>query len=465
MSEAARRVIAPLASLRLTVVLFAMSVFIVFAGTVAQIDKGIWTVVNEYFRCSVAWIDLQIFFPRAWNVPGGFFFPGGWLIGAVLLANILAAHGIRFKIQAVGTRLMAGWLVLAAGGVLTYLIAAGVFNKDIAATEEDAFWRVLLRLGKGGGVAVLLLVGCILVFKKRAGIVLLHSGVVILLLSEIITGLWAVEGRMRIKAGESKNYVENTRSIELAFTDRSDAEFDQVLAVPSKLLSRNEHISDDKLPFDIEVLTFMKNSRLINTTRVGPDTKNPATAGTGLRLVAQPRPEVSGTDASQSIDAPSAYIKLLPKGGGDPLGTYLVSLWLDLSGLPQQSVEVAGTTYDLSMRLARDYKPYSIELIEFRHDKYVGTETPRNFSSLVRVVDEEKNIDRTVTIWMNNPLRYAGETFYQSSFEPGKNLTILQVVRNRGWMLPYLACMIVGVGLAVHLGTQLTQFLRRGMPI
>ncbi len=90
MNSAARRYLAPYASLRLTVVLMAMATFLVFAGTVAQIDKGIWTVVDEYFRCPVAWLDLQIFFPRDWNVPFGFWFPGGWLIGGALFANILA---------------------------------------------------------------------------------------------------------------------------------------------------------------------------------------------------------------------------------------------------------------------------------------------------------------------------------------------------------------------------------------
>ena len=73
----------------------------------------------------------------------------------------------------------------------------------------------------------------------------------------------------------------------------------------------------------------------------------------------------------------------------------------------------------------------------------------------------DKGVDREVTIWMNNPLRYAGEAFYQSSFEPGKKLTILQVVRNDGWMLPYLACMIVGVGMTVQFGSHLLGFLRR----
>jgi len=31
---------------------------------------------------------------------------------------------------------------------------------------------------------------------------------------------------------------------------------------------------------------------------------------------------------------------------------------------------------------------------------------------------------------MNNPLRYHGETFYQSGFKPGDQTTILQIVTN-----------------------------------
>ena len=122
MSSTARRYLAPYASLKLTVVLMAMATFLVFAGTVAQIDKGIWTVVDEYFRCALAWIDLQIFFPRDWDVPGGFWFPGGWLIAGALLVNLLVAHLIRFKVAASGARLLAGVVVLAAGAVLTGLV-------------------------------------------------------------------------------------------------------------------------------------------------------------------------------------------------------------------------------------------------------------------------------------------------------------------------------------------------------
>src|SRR6266446_7342337 len=75
----------PLASLRLTVILFAFALVLVFCGTLAQVDNGVWTVVNKYFRSAAVWIPFQIFFPREFHVGGGFPFPGGWLLGGLLL--------------------------------------------------------------------------------------------------------------------------------------------------------------------------------------------------------------------------------------------------------------------------------------------------------------------------------------------------------------------------------------------
>ena len=95
----------------------------------------------------------------------------------------------------------------------------------------------------------------------------------------------------------------------------------------------------------------------------------------------------------------------------------------------------------------------------------MGTNTPRNYSSDVRLVDPAHNVDRKVHIWMNNPLRYAGETFYQSKFDVDQGsrleMTGLQVVKNAGWMLPYVACMIVATGMLAHFSIVLVRFLRR----
>ena len=105
-----------------------------------------------------------------------------------------------------------------------------------------------------------------------------------------------------------------------------------------------------------------------------------------------------------------------------------------------------------------------------RAEKYLGTETPKDYSLIVHLkkdsFDPAERVDRDgVRIWMNNPLRFEGETFYQSNVgadpitheeTPG-----LQVVTNTGWMIPYVSCMIVGVGLFYQFGNALLRFLRR----
>jgi len=62
---------------------------------------------------------------------------------------------------------------------------------------------------------------------------------------------------------------------------------------------------------------------------------------------------------------------------------------------------------------------------------------------------------------MNQPLRYDGKAFYQASFGKGDTLSILQVVENPGWLLPYISCVLVTLGLLIHFGITLRRFLKR----
>jgi hypothetical protein len=460
-----RDVLAPLASLKLTVVLFALSVFIVFAGTLAQRFYGIWTVVDEIFRCYLTWIELRFFVPASFDISPDvkFPFPGGFLIGALLLINITSAHAIRFKVRAKGGKRLAGLGVLLVGFVLTGMMIKGMFANDLVATEGgshvDAFWPVFWRLMRGGAAAVVLWVGCLLLFEKRAGIVLLHGGIILMLVSEVVTGYWAVEGQMRIPEGETMNYITHNRVAELAITDRSDEDQDHVVVIPRGLLRGEGLIQHASLPFDMRVEKYMINSDLFQGEA---NTENLATAGNGLRIVAREIPEGSGVDSEQRIDLPAVYVTLLKKGTDESLGTYLGATLLSLQEKPiVDNITVDDKEYDMSLRFKRTYKPYTVHLIDFKHDRYVGTQKAKNFSSLVQLQDPGRGVDRKINIWMNNPMRYRGETFYQSSFEPGDQVTILQVVKNVGWMMPYLSCMIVGMGLTAHFGQTLLTFLKK----
>jgi hypothetical protein len=126
-----------------------------------------------------------------------------------------------------------------------------------------------------------------------------------------------------------------------------------------------------------------------------------------------------------------------------------------------QSFTVAGRTYQMALRMKRYYKPYTIALLEFKHDLYQGTDIPKNFSSRIHLSDPARGEDRDVLIHMNAPLRYRGETFYQASFLSGDQASILQVVRNPAAVTPYLACSLVALGLVVQFLTHLFGFAKK----
>jgi hypothetical protein len=79
----------------------------------------------------------------------------------------------------------------------------------------------------------------------------------------------------------------------------------------------------------------------------------------------------------------------------------------------------------------------------------------------VRLQDPAHRVDREVLIYMNNPLRYGGLTFYQAGFENDDRTSILTAVRNPSWLVPYVSCVLMGLGLAIHFGINLIAFVRR----
>jgi hypothetical protein len=447
-------------SLKLTVALLAMSIFLVFAGTLAQVDRGIWTVMSQYFRCWLAHIDPGIFVP-SWNIKWSVPFPGGWMLGTALLVNLVVSHASRIRLQARGGRLVVGSAILAIGMLLTWIVISRVFNADSSEHKVAPSMRVTLQLLQGGGAALILFMGCKILFGRKAGIVLLHAGIVLMMFSELITARTAQEGMMRVGEGQTVNYVESTQEVELAFTDRSNAGYDDVVVIPQSLLVTPGVVSSPELPFDVEIQPghFFKNARLHELRSTD---RNPATQGVGLGYIAEKVGEESGTSSAGTVDLSAAYIGLREKqGGSTKTEVYLVAVELSTGNILQPVVS-GGKTYDVQLRFKRTYKPYEVYLKKFRFERYPGTEKPKDFSSFVRVRDLERGTDRDVRIWMNNPLRYRGDTLYQADWDHATEKgTVLQIVTNQGWMVPYVGCMIVAVGLLGQFLLHLFGFLSR----
>jgi len=256
--------------------------------------------------------------------------------------------------------------------------------------------------------------------------------------------------------GDTKNFSEDPRKIELAVIDLSNPEYDQVTAVPESVLSRGGTIEHKSLPFRIAVRHYYQNSRLQMASEAGGARQPIANKGPGAQVVVKPEARSTGVN---DRDVVTAAVEIFAPEGS--LGTWLVS---DALGAPQ-TFSTGGKTWQLAMRPARYYKPYSVTLQKFTHEKYPGTEIPKNFASNVTLIDPERSVNRNVLIYMNHPLRYRGDTFYQAGFERDDRTTILQVVRNPSFLAPYVACIVVAAGLLVQFGYHLVGFARRSRPV
>lgn len=383
------RLIAFFISLRLTVACLVLGAVLVFAGTIAQVDLGLLKAQNQFFR------SFLIFWGpsgASWKIP---VFPGGYLIGGVMLINLTAAFIARFTFT----------------------------------------WR-------------------------KAGILIIHAGMILLLLGQLLTDMLSRESAMQLFEGESKNYSEDFRETELVLIDKSASESDKVYSIPQSILGRGE-IHDSRLPLAVKVQKYWPNLALVRPGSEAPmAVPSGATAGDLKNLLIIPEAPVTDTDQRNS---PAALVELFD--GSQSLGSFLVS---SLVSMPQ-TVVAGGKPYEVDLRFIRYYHPFQVTLMKATHEKYKGTDIPKNFASRVRVQNPAQNEARETVIYMNNPLRYAGLTFYQYQMSAGEMAqrtgmppsSTFQVVRNPGWLTPYLSCVMVATGLLVQFGSHLLGFLKR----
>src|SRR6202012_1003350 len=154
-----KKIVSFFTSLKLTVVLLAFAIVLVFIGTLAQVDEGLYQAQSHYFR---QWFVVGLHFENR-NIP--LLLPGGYLIGTLLLINLLAAHIYRFQLS-----------------------------------------------------------------RKKIGILLAHTGVILLLVGQLATDMFANESQISFAEGQTRSYSESANHYELAFTSASGAHSEQVVA-------------------------------------------------------------------------------------------------------------------------------------------------------------------------------------------------------------------------------------------
>jgi hypothetical protein len=190
-------------------------------------------------------------------------------------------------------------------------------------------------------------------------------------------------------------------------------------------------------------------------------------------------------------NVPTAVLEFLTPAGS--LGTWVASDWagdealvaavrdgyaqmgagmaqkIIASLVAPQVIEVGGKKFTFTLRPARVIHPFSLTLLKATHTVYPGTDIPKDFRSRVRIDNALTGEKREVEISMNHPLRYGGYTFYQYQMDAGqmaeqagrKPSSVLSVVRNPGWLTPYIGCAMVGAGLVVQFLFHLVGFVSK----
>lgn len=532
-------------SLKITVTMFALGIFIILFGTLAQDEMDLATVKREFFNCWIATIPIDVLFPITLfphDVPYlggvGFYFPGGATIGLILLINLIAAKVTRFSLRARGLQFWGGLIVSLLGTVLVVsVIVAGHTTDGLQGAPPisyDTLWdllkggfvlltlalaayatfgklpklartlvvlaavislwvsglvllggeatrldnpgmRIVWQLLQASIASCVLLAGMWMLFGRRGGNVLIHAGVGLLMVGQFVFGDRQVEQRMGLAEGGTTNLAVIEDELEIVLIDRSDATEDIVHAIPEALLRRvaqtKATIDDSALPAKLRIVRWMPNSQL---SAVKEGDENPATTGTGLQLLAKPIKSVGGAMQDRNIAA--AYVEVIDKQTDQPIETVLLSQQInDIAQLTvgmqkdeYETVTIDGKSYDMAVRFRQERKPFDVFLKDVEKMNYSGTETARDYSSRIVITDRESGETQEGKTWMNNPIRYKGETFYQSRYNkiplPGGGsleTTGLQVVENMGWVIPYVSCMMVFWGMFAHFGGTFMTFAGR----
>ena len=396
----------PLADLRITLTLLSLSMVLIFVATLEQVRVGIRGAQAEFFESLYGiWHYPEQFWGGELLNPLPLPIPGGYLLGGLLILNLIAAFITRFQ------------------------------------------WT-----------------------GKKMGIQLIHLGIIMLLVGQLATQAMQEESRMQINKGESKSYLERFHGVELAFIDVTNPDTEQVVALPQDLLEQGTtHYSKD-LPFKVRILDFGPNCEF----NALPPAKQPSglTAQVNRGVIQTVNLEIlpkSEDFSSEGMNFGYVIFELLD--GSESMGTWAAishpagnHWWAQINpkmgDLAFQPIRQDGKLWGVTLRPEREYLPYSIELLGIANEFYQGTDIPFNFESEI-LLKTEGDQSRRALVYMNTPLRHAGKTFYQYQMNKSADYTVFQVVRNPSWLVPYIACILVSLGLLWQFSFHLARFLNK----
>lgn len=261
---------------------------------------------------------------------------------------------------------------------------------------------------------------------RQSGNVITHAGALLLLVGAFVTATFSDEGAITLKEGASSSVIVDYHARELSVFDGEQllARFDE------NMLNDGEVLKNSALPFDLRVTKAFRDAEVFYCD----DTQKE------VCIRKNPQPSLMDEEARFGLEV--VY--------QDANGAEKTFIAFE-SAVEQPPLIYGDKNYKLELRKEQRELPFMVQLDRFEKTSYPGSDTAKEYESVVTVTDGE--LSWQTAIRMNEPLRYRGYTLYQSSFlqHNGEEYSVLAVVKNAGRSFPYISSLVMCFGLLVHL--------------
>lgn len=351
-------------------------------------------------------------------------------------------------------------IVLCFLAILTFFGTLYQAEYGLYAAQQKFFYSWLFRWYVGipwteyriwfpfpGGALVLfvftinLIFGLWIKFKwswKNTGLALSHLGLLVLLIGGAWTHYIATETAMTLSEGEEKSYGESSQHWELAIW-KNTPDSAKVFARNIESMPRASafDFGNGQLPFQIKV-----DSSFVNSIAYGAQPGIPDFHFVSPSEIAM----ISGANSDKEPANNKPGIVFEVSGAGQAQTVLLHAFDMEPAVL-----RIGKDLYSFQIRRQRVHMPFSLKLVDFRRELHGGTGMAKKYESLVSIHEDGKRSSEAL-IAMNQPLRKAGYIFYQASFAQGDGAeqSTFSVVQNDGRVIPYIASLMMGLGLLIH---------------
>jgi cytochrome c biogenesis protein ResB len=257
--------------------------------------------------------------------------------------------------------------------------------------------------------------------KKNTGLILSHSGLILLFISGFFHFYYSKESFIDIKEAETSSISQSYDDwqLEIKQFDGNFKELETKSISINKLDTRNIEF---KNKFNIFIERKYTNAKVFHTPFAGILVKE--------------------------LPLEKEYEKNIP---ALKLVLNKEEIFLDGDENSFERIFLNGNNLTLSLKRKEFNLPFTIKLLDVERELHPNSMIASSYSS--KVAFKDSGIEREAIISMNKPIRSGSYTVYQARYGidlDGNEFSVLAVVKNLNYQLPYWATFLINFGLILH---------------